>query len=61
MNNKKTKKQLNETLKNELRKQGINPDMIGEYGDVYSEDFIDDYSPHSRVSDSWDEYGDDDY
>jgi len=59
--NKKTQKQIKEELDKELRKQGINPDAIGEYGDVYSEDYIDDYNPYSRVNDNWGEYGDDDY
>jgi len=43
----------------ELRKQGINPDMIGEYGDVDFEDNIDD--SYIYVSDNYDEYGDDEY
>ena len=41
-------------MMNELRKQGINPDLISEYGDV---DFEDNFT----YNDSFDEYGDDSY
>lgn len=61
MTYKKTQKHIQEELDKELRKQGINPDTIGEYGDVYNEDYIDNYNPYSRVNDNWGEYGDDDY
>ena len=43
---------------NELRKQGINPDMISEYGDVDFEDGVDDSLTYN---DNYDEYGDDSY
>jgi hypothetical protein len=43
-------------LKEELLKQGIDPDAIEDYGDVDFEDGIDDPLTHN---DSWDEYGDD--
>tara|TARA_B100000900_G_scaffold411004_1_gene429864 strand:+ start:1809 stop:1958 length:150 start_codon:yes stop_codon:yes gene_type:complete len=46
-------------LKEQLRKEGINPDMISEYGDVDFEDGIDD--SFTYVSDNYDEYGDDSY
>ena len=45
-------------LKEELLKQGINPDMIGEYGDIEFEDGIDDSLTYN---DGIDEYGDDSY
>tara|TARA_R110001592_G_scaffold358666_1_gene663875 strand:- start:46 stop:246 length:201 start_codon:yes stop_codon:yes gene_type:complete len=45
-------------LKEELIKQGIDPDSIEEYGDVGFEDGIDDPSTYN---DSFDEYGDDSY
>lgn len=45
-------------LKEQLRKEGINPDMISEYGDVDFEDGIDDPFTYN---DSYDEYGDDSY
>ena len=45
-------------LKEQLRKEGINPDMISEYGDVDFEDHIDDSLTYN---DSYDEYGDDSY
>lgn len=45
-----------DALREQLRKEGINPDMIDDsYGDEF-EDYIDIVS-----SDSWDEYGDDSY
>ena len=59
--NKKTQKQIKEELDRELRKQGINPDMIGEYGDIDFEEGIDDYTYISKINDNWDEYGDNDY
>ncbi len=46
-------------LKEQLRKEGINPDMISEYGDVDFEDGVDD--SFTYVSDNYDEYGDDSY
>ena len=45
-------------MMNELRKQGVNPDLISEYGDVDFEDGIDD---NLTYNDSYDEYGDDSY
>ena len=45
-------------MMSELRKQGINPDLISEYGDVDFEDGIDD---NFTYNDSYDEYGDDSY
>ena len=59
--NKKTQKQIKEELDRELRKQGINPDMIGEYGDIDFEEGIADYTYISKINDNWDEYGDNDY
>jgi len=56
---KSKQKQSEAKLMEELRKQGINPDMIGEYGDVDFEDNIDD--SYIYVSDNYDEYGDDEY
>ena len=53
------KSKIEKEMMEELRKQGINPDMIGEYGDVDFEDGIDD--PYTYVSDNYDEYGDDGY
>jgi len=45
-----------DALREQLRKEGINPDLIDDsYGDEF-EDFVDIIS-----SDSWDEYGDDSY
>ena len=46
-------------LKEQLRKEGINPDMISEYGDVDFEDHVDD--SFTYVNDNYDEYGDDSY
>jgi hypothetical protein len=51
-------KHFDPKLKEELLKQGINPDMIGEYGDVEFEDGIDDSLTYN---DGIDEYGDDSY
>ena len=45
-------------LKEQLRKEGINPDIISEYGDVDFEDYIDDSLTYK---DNFDEYGDDSY
>ena len=45
-------------LKEQLRKEGINPDVISEYGDVDFEDYIDDSLTYK---DNFDEYGDDSY
>lgn len=45
-------------LKEQLRKEGINPDMISEYGDVDFEDGVDDSLTYN---DGYDEYGDDSY
>ena len=56
---KSKQKQSEVKLMEELRKQGINPDMISEYGDVDFEDHVDD--SFTYVSDSYDEYGDDGY
>ncbi len=55
---KSKQKQFDPNLKEELRKEGINPDMISEYGDVDFEDGIDDSLTYN---DSFDEYGDDSY
>lgn len=52
------KNKLEQEMKEELRKQGINPDMISEYGDVDFEDGVDDYYSYK---DSYDEYGEDEY
>lgn len=41
-------------MMDELRKQGINPDIISEYGDVNFEDDL-------TYNDNFDEYGDDSY
>ena len=49
---------LSKAMEEELRKQGINPDMISEYGDVDFEDHIDD---NLTYNDNFDEYGDDSY
>jgi len=51
-------KHFDPKLKKELLKQGINPDMIGEYGDVDFEDGVDDSLTYN---DGFDEYGDDSY
>ena len=39
---KSKQKQFDPKLKEQLRKEGINPDMISEYGDVDFEDHVDD-------------------
>jgi hypothetical protein len=55
---KKTKKQIEEDMKNELRKQGVDVDFQDNFGDVYGSD--DDCT--ITYKDSYDEYGDgDDY
>ena len=58
MSTKSKQKQLEKEMMSELRKQGINPDLISEYGDVDFEDGIDD---NLTYRDSYDEYGDDSY
>ena len=55
---KSKQKQFDPKLKEQLRKEGINPDMISEYGDVDFEDYVDD---NLTYNDSFDEYGDDSY
>jgi hypothetical protein len=55
---KSKQKPFNSKLKEELLKQGINPDMISEYGDVDFEEGIDDPLTYN---DNFDEYGDDSY
>ena len=55
---KSKQKPFNSKLKGELLKQGINPDMISEYGDVDFEEGIDDPLTYN---DNFDEYGDDSY
>ena len=51
-------KHFDPKLKEELLKQGINPDTISEYGDVDFEDGVDDPLTYN---DGFDEYGDDSY
>ena len=58
MSTKSKQKQLEKDMMKELRKQGINPDLISEYGDVDFEDGIDD---NFTYNDNFDEYGDDSY
>ena len=58
MSTKSKQKQLEKDMMNELRKQGINPDLISEYGDV---DFEDDIDDNLTYNDNFDEYGDDSY
>lgn len=55
---KSKQKQFDPKLKEQLRKEGINPDMISEYGDVDFEDYVDDSLTYN---DNFDEYGDDSY
>ena len=50
------KSKLEKEMIEELRKQGINPDVIN---DVDFEDGVDDY--YDYTSDNYDEYGDDSY
>tara|TARA_Y100000389_G_scaffold80080_1_gene76818 strand:- start:15 stop:197 length:183 start_codon:yes stop_codon:yes gene_type:complete len=54
---KKTKKQIEEDMKNELRKQGVDVDFQDDFGDVYGGD--DDLI--SKFKDSKSEYEDDSY
>ena len=54
---KKTKKQIEEDMKNELHKQGVDVDFQDDFGDVYSSD--DDLI--SKFKDSKSEYEDDSY
>jgi len=54
---KKTKKQIEEEMKDELRKQGVDVDFQDDFGDVYNSD--DDLL--SRFKDSKGEYEDDSY
>ena len=54
---KKTKKQIEEDMKNELRKQGVDVDFQDDFGYVYSSD--DDLI--SKFKDSKSEYEDDSY
>ena len=53
---KSKQKPFDPKLKEELIKQGIDPDAIDEYGDV---DFIDGVDDLPTPNDIWDEYGDD--
>lgn len=49
-----------DALREQLKKEGINPDMIDDsYGDEF-EDFID-IIVDRKIDDNWDEYGDDSY
>ena len=52
------KSKIEKGMMDELRKAGINPDLISEYGDVDFEDGVDDSLTYN---DSYDEYGDDAY
>ena len=47
---------LTKEIEKELRKQGIDPSMISEYGDVDWEDGVDEYF---NYKDNYDEYGED--
>ena len=49
---------LTKAMEEELRKQGIDPNMINEYGDVDWEDHVDEYFDYK---DNYDEYGEDSY
>jgi hypothetical protein len=60
-NMKNSKNTMTPDMEKELRKQGINPDFIDNYGDVDFADFDDEYYNYSRVKDNYSEYGDDDY
>ena len=55
---KSKQKQSEAKLMEELRKQGINPDVVN---DIDFEDGVDDYYDYSYTQDNYDEYGDDDY
>lgn len=49
-----------DALREQLKKEGINPEMIDDsYGDEF-EDFID-IIVDRKLDDNWDEYGDDSY
>lgn len=49
-----------DALREQLKKEGINPEMIdNSYGDEF-EDFID-IIVDRKIDDNWDEYGDDSY
>jgi len=49
-----------DALRNQIKKEGINPDMIDDsYGDTF-EDFVD-IILENELKDNWDEYGDDSY
>ena len=52
------KDKLTKEREEELRKQGIDTNMINEYGDVDFEDSIDEYFDYK---DSYGEYGEDPY
>jgi hypothetical protein len=55
---KSKRKHFDPELDKELRKQGINPDVVN---DIDFEDGVDDYYDYSYTQDNYDEYGDDDY
>ncbi len=49
-----------DALRDQIKKEGINPDMIDEsYGDTF-EDFVD-IVLERELNDNWDEYEDDSY
>ena len=49
-----------DALRDQIKKEGINPEMIDDsYGDEF-EDFVDIISER-ELNDNWDEYGDDSY
>jgi len=49
-----------DALRNQIKKEGINPDMIDDsYGDTF-EDFVD-IILENELKDNWDEYEDDSY
>lgn len=49
-----------DALREQIRKEGINPDLIDDsYGDEF-DDFVD-IIADQQLNDSWDEYGDDSY
>ena len=52
------KDKLSKEMEEELRKQGIDPNMISEYGDVDWEDHVDEYFDYK---DNYGEYGEDSY
>ena len=49
---------LTKEIEKELRKQGIDPNIINEYGDTEWEDGVDEYFDYK---DNYDEYGEDSY